>query len=570
MPQQRRSLLLAPEISLSVSPPVTRLNHQSVPPSWRFNRTVHRSIGYGFVLCLTLLVMSPWANAERHPITIIGSGRTSETARAIDTVGVVYLAVNDFITALGLPFGESVETRKIEFRLASYRLKVTADNPYLVITDLTNNSASVYQLPIPSVFESGVYYVPVHDFLKVLSFLWTTGLTFDQRQMALTVDASPPRPAFDITGLTVEPKLNGYLLTLKAARQLGDVEAWLKPDGWLFVTVTDAKADTVTLSKVRPTDPIKKLLVFQSPTSVQLTFRLSPDVVKAEVLDDPNSKDLQLSLRTQSAGERAAVERNRQNSIRESLDRDRDRWKMDVIVIDAGHGGKDPGTIGVKGTREKEITLAIALKLGKLIEKKLPDVKVVYTRSDDTFVELYRRAQIANEAGGKLFVSIHCNSTPRKPSSPNGFEIYLLRPGKTESAIEIAERENAVVKLEEGYEQRYQELTEENFILVTMQQMAFMKYSETFAEIAARAMSKSLKIRNSGVKQAGFYVLVGASMPNVLVEVGYLSNRNEEGILRSSSGQQKIAEALFDGILEYRNEYEKGIQSPEASRREGR
>ena len=482
---------------------------------------------------------------------------------------MVYLAVNDFVSILELPFGESVETRKIEFRLPSYRLKVTADNPYLVITELTSKSASVYQLSIPSLFESGVYYVPVLEFVRVLSFIWNNGVTYDQRDMAMRIDASPPAPRFDITDLDVEPKLNGYLLTLKASRPLGDVEAWLKPDGWLFVTVTDARADTDALTRIKPTGPIKKILVFQSPTSVQLTFRLSPDVVKAEVVDDPSSANLQLSLRTQTAVERAEIETSRQASVRQSLERDRDRWMMDVIVIDAGHGGKDPGTIGVRATREKDVTLPIALKLGKLVEERLTDVKVVYTRTDDTFVELYKRAQIANEVGGKLFVSIHCNSTSRKPSTPNGFEIYLLRPGKTESAIEISERENAVVKLEEGYEQRYQELTEENFILVTMQQMAFMKYSETFAEIAARAMSKSLKIKNSGVKQAGFYVLVGASMPNVLVEVGYLSNRNEEGILRSSAGQKKIAEALFEGILEYRNEYEKGIQAPKVSR-EGR
>jgi N-acetylmuramoyl-L-alanine amidase len=367
----------------------------------------------------------------------------------------------------------------------------------------------------------------------------------------------------------VEPKLNGYLMTLKASRRLGDAEAWLTPDGWLFVTVTDARADTVALSKMKPTGPIKKVLVFQSPTSVQLTFRLSPDVVKAEVVEDPSSSDLQLSLRTQTAVERAEIERSRQASVQQSLERDRDRWKMDVIVIDAGHGGRDPGTTGVRGTREKNVTLPIALKLGKLIEERLKDVKVVYTRRDDTFVELYKRTQIANEVEGKLFVSIHCNSTRRKPSSPNGFEIYLLRPGKTESAIDIAERENAVITLEEGHEDRYQELTEENFILVTMQQMAFMKYSEEFAQIAGKVMSESLKIKNSGVKQAGFYVLVGASMPNVLVEVGYLSNRNEEGILRSSAGQRKIAEALFEGILEYKKEYEKGIQAPEVSR-EGR
>jgi N-acetylmuramoyl-L-alanine amidase len=509
------------------------------------------------------------AYSDHRTISIIGASRTPETARALDSGGVLYIAVNDFISVCKLPFGESVETRKIEFRLHAYRLKVTAGSPYLVITELANNGTSVYQMPLQVIYESGIYYVPLQDFIRVLSHIWGNDLTFDAQEMALRITESAPVPVFDITDLDVQPKLNGYLLTLKASRQLGDVEAWLKPDGWLFVTVTDARADTVALSKIPPTGPIKKILVFQSPTSVQLTFRLAPDIVKAEVVNDPASPNLQLSLRTQTAVERAEIEKSRQATVRQGLERDRDRWKMDVIVIDAGHGGVDPGTIGVRGTPEKDITLAIALKLGALIEKQLPDVKVVYTRTDDSFVELYRRAQIANEVGGKLFVSIHCNSTERKPSSLNGFEIYLLRPGKTESAIEIAERENAVITLEQGYEQRYQELTEENFILVTMQQMAFMKYSETFAEIAARAMSKSLNIKNSGVKQAGFYVLVGASMPNVLVEVGYLSNRNEETILRGTSGQKKIAEALFEGIVEYKNEYEKGIQAPEPSR-EGR
>jgi N-acetylmuramoyl-L-alanine amidase len=187
-------------------------------------------------------------------------------------------------------------------------------------------------------------------------------------------------------------------------------------------------------------------------------------------------------------------------------------------------------------------------------------VRVVYTRKTDTFVELYRRTQIANEAGGKLFISIHCNSTERKPSSANGFEIYLLRPGKEESAIRIAERENAVIELEENYKERYKKITEEDFIILSMAQSAFVKHSESFAEVAARTMEQHLTLRNGGVRQAGFYVLVGASMPNVLVETGYLSNRNEERILKSAQGQTKSAQALFQGIMEYKRIYEQTLR----------
>jgi N-acetylmuramoyl-L-alanine amidase len=291
---------------------------------------------------------------------------------------------------------------------------------------------------------------------------------------------------------------------------------------------------------------------------------------------DNQSKDIVLALPTKSALEQAALERKqletRQEELRNNagkLQNQRGRSKLDVIVIDAGHGGKDPGTIGVAGTREKDVALGISLKLGKLIEENLPDVQVVYTRKTDKFVELYQRGRIANEANGKLFISIHCNATERKPSSANGFEIYLLRPGKTQDAVDIATKENKAIEFEED-KNRYEELTEEFFILLTMRQSAHMKYSELFAEKAAETMAEKLRIQNSGVKQAGFYVLVGASMPNVLVETGYLSNRQEERVLRSAEGQRKIAEALFEGIKEYKALYERELQEglPSESQRD--
>jgi N-acetylmuramoyl-L-alanine amidase len=282
--------------------------------------------------------------------------------------------------------------------------------------------------------------------------------------------------------------------------------------------------------------------------------------VQAEAANDPASNNLFISLRIRSESERKEIEKKKQEAIKQNREHRRDRWNLDVIVIDAGHGGKDPGTVGVVGTYEKDITLSVALKLGQLIEKNLKDVQVVYTRTTDRFVELYRRTQIANEAAGKLFVSLHCNALPHKPSSMNGFEIYLLRPNRSEEAVSIASRENAVIQLEEGYEKRYQKLTEEIFIIETMAQSAYMKYSEQFAECAIGSMAKNLGIKNSGVKQAGFYVLVGASMPNVLVELGYLSNRKEEQLLRSQDGQRKIAEALFKGIKDYEMKYEQTLQ----------
>ncbi len=245
------------------------------------------------------------------------------------------------------------------------------------------------------------------------------------------------------------------------------------------------------------------------------------------------------------------------NTIRK---KEKAKWDFNVIVIDAGHGGKDSGTLGVDGIKEKDVNLGIALKLGKEIAEKMKDVKVVYTRKTDKFIELYRRGQIANEANGNLFISIHCNATPKKPSDANGSEVYLLRPGRTKEAISIAERENSVISYEDN-PKRYQKLTDENFILVSMAQSAYMRYSEKFADLVNKEFGKDTGIEPRGVKQAGFYVLVGASMPSVLVEAGFLSNRKDAHYLASAKGQASIANAIFDAIKKFREVYEKNIEA---------
>ncbi len=237
-----------------------------------------------------------------------------------------------------------------------------------------------------------------------------------------------------------------------------------------------------------------------------------------------------------------------------------DKWKLDVIVIDPGHGGEDPGAISINGYREKDLALAIALELRKLIRDNLPEIQVVMTREDDRFVELYKRGSIANQANGKLFVSIHLNSMPKKPHNGNGFETYILRPGRNEDAIRVAERENSVIKFEKD-QSKYQNLDDESLILATLAQSGFQKLSELFAKIIQSEVAKTTSMKNRGVNQAGFYVLVGASMPNVLFEGGFLSNKEDEKFITSKEGQKKIALGLFNAIKRYVSEYQSLIHS---------
>ncbi|MCI0706575.1 MAG: N-acetylmuramoyl-L-alanine amidase [Ignavibacteriae bacterium] len=513
-------------------------------------------------LLLILTVLSVSHAYQTKTITLHLENRPTVSLRGLDSKGVAYVSYNDFVHALALPAARNDTARKFEARVAAHRAKVSANNPFVVITELATNTASVSQLPQSVILTDTTYYVPLPSFLDLFSRLSPSEMYYDSLSSSIYFGTKAPGKQFDITGIELEPRLNGYLMTIKASRKLNEVEAWLKQDGWLFVTVPEATVDTMAFKRARTFGAIREILVFPSPTSVQLTFRVAPDVQPpAEIISDPTSNNIYISLRTRSEIQRAELERKRQEILQQKIDSVRARWKLDVIVIDAGHGGKDPGTVGVAGTKEKDVALSIALKLGRLIEQNMKDVKVVYTRKTDTFVELYRRSQIANEAGGKLFVCIHCNSTPRKPSNVKGLEIYLLRTGKEDSAIEIAERENSVIQLEENYQQRYKELiSEESFILLTMAQSAFMRYSENCAEILTSSLANELNSKRGKVRQAGFYVLVGASMPSVYVETGYLSNRDEERVLRSARGQNKIAQGLFKGIKEYKETYEKTLR----------
>jgi len=518
------------------------------------------SLFFPAALILVALFVPPVVSAPQSTIDIIFEDQPSSprTVGTMEQAGMIYASLNDLADAFGLSAFENRETQKLEVRRAGEQLKVSADNPFLVLTDQTDRR-SVVQLGVNVVYESGTYYVPLPGFLPVFERTSGRPSTFEAARNAILVEGSSPTLQFDIPTVQFEPKANGLVIRIKATRPLSDFESWLRQDGWLYVTVSDARADTQAISRLQAPGMIRRIVAIQAPGSVQLTFRLTGKIAASEIIPDEHSNDILVSIRRPGEEDKILLERKRKE-IQEGLAEQRDRWKLDVIVIDAGHGGHDSGTIGVNRTKEKDITLKIALALGRLIEKDLNDVKVVYTRKTDTFIELDRRGQIANENEGKLFISIHCNSLKRKPSPIRGFEVYLLRPGRTQEAIDIAERENAVIELEEGYKERYQELTEENFILVTMAQTAYLKSSEVFADILQQEMEDALSIPNRGIRQAGFYVLVGAAMPKVLVETAYLSNAEDERFLKSTAGQEKIARSLFEAVRQYKTEYEKLLE----------
>jgi N-acetylmuramoyl-L-alanine amidase len=235
----------------------------------------------------------------------------------------------------------------------------------------------------------------------------------------------------------------------------------------------------------------------------------------------------------------------------------RHRHSIRKVVMDPGHGGRDPGAVG-KNSREKDIVLSIALKTGKYIEENLPDVEVIYTRKTDEFVELFRRAEIANESNADLFISIHCNAS-RSPK-PYGAETFVMGLHRSQENLEVAKKENAAILLEDDYEITYGGFdpnSPEAHIVFSLFQNAYLEQSLEFSRLVQDQFRERTRRNDRGVKQAGFLVLYQIAMPGVLIETGFLSNLEEERFLMSEQGQSYLASAIFRAFREYKENVEK-------------
>ncbi|MEQ8362728.1 MAG: N-acetylmuramoyl-L-alanine amidase [Cyclobacteriaceae bacterium] len=238
-------------------------------------------------------------------------------------------------------------------------------------------------------------------------------------------------------------------------------------------------------------------------------------------------------------------------------------FKVDVVVIDAGHGGHDSGTLG-SSSKEKDVVLKIALKLGAHIKENIQGVKVIYTRETDKFIDLSERANIANRNHADVFISIHANSLPTKTpdarkQSIYGTETYVMGLHKTDENFEVSKRENSVILLEENYKEKYEGFdpdSPESYILFSLTQSANQESSLLLASKVEDQFGQRAGRKSRGVKQAGFVVLYKTSMPSILIETGFLSNTKEERELNSDKVQDYIASGIYRAFKEYKNQIE--------------
>ncbi|NMW22331.1 MAG: N-acetylmuramoyl-L-alanine amidase [Chlorobiaceae bacterium] len=370
---------------------------------------------------------------------------------------------------------------------------------------------------------------------------------------------SPEEGSTVITGIEIEKRANGAIISFSASGNPTQ-SSLLKPDadGYVYFSFEKATCDLNVLSKIYSGGVVKAITPKQFPEGgLQFTVALdnrSFVITSVEFHRDEKSNRYLLYVRC-NADVQEIRQKEKALQIAQVISNDVEKWKLNTIVLDAGHGGKDPGTIGFSGTREKDVALNIVRDLGTFIAQKWPDVNVIYTRKDDRFIPLHERGKIANQSGGKLFISVHCNASPNR--SARGSEVYILGPHKTKAALDVAMFENSVIRKEENFEEQYKGFSEEHLIMSSMAQNAFAKQSTSLAQHILKPAGRDESVTNArGVRQAGFMVLWTPSMPSVLVEVGYLSNPEEERMLRDRQVEAKIAYGIFQGVQAYRKNYE--------------
>ncbi|MCJ7813015.1 N-acetylmuramoyl-L-alanine amidase, partial [bacterium] len=452
---------------------------------------------------------------------------------------VIYVSPEELANLINVKTVYNPQNKKLVLRVGSCEIKITALNPFILVDE------SVHQIPLSTIDVGGNIYVPLALFLEVVGPMLPAELNFQPDDDILRIR----NLQYNITGIEIEEIANGSLIRFVTTKnfQVSDV-ATSKNRGWFYVTIYGAKLDTTYIASEKPIGIVQRIVPFQFEDSAQITFFLGQDVSDPKIY--VNQGEIIISLRSTQEFNAALI-----NSSQE----ERSRWLIDRIIIDPGHGGRDPGAVGRSGLTEKEVNLDIAKRLKSLLEDKL-EIDVLLTREDDeTFIELWERTQFANSQQGKLFISIHCNSN--KNRAVHGSSIYVLGPAKTQEALEVAEKENSVIQMYESTD-ALQEYDDTIHILNAINQSSNLEESLELARMTNESLKKKTKLQQfgDGIYQAGFRVLVGAAMPRICVETAFISNEYEERLLRTKNFHQQAAEAIYESIKQFKEKYEQGIR----------
>ena len=487
-----------------------------------------------FAAVMLLLVILPASAARADEIQVKTSGG-AEKIGALQQGETWYFSLSQLNTIIGGTLTWQQPGYSVSYQLGSNRFLFTVGSPYVNLNGVVSN------IFMPARIIKGELYLPAKTFIPLLDQALADHITWDGDGRMIRFDPE----WFNITDLAISPKANGLLIEIFMSDSL-KFEIYKSETCWLNIEFPDGKINIAKMQSAVNRAFVQKINAFQFDKSAQLSLRLERSFKKYRTTYKTDPTRLQIAVEDESFVP---------DSMAAASTRIGPDEKVDVIVIDPGHGGGDFGAIGrsKSRTREKEITLEIARELAKLIRKD-KRFQVIMTRTQDEAVPLARRAKIANDAHADLFLSIHCNASP-KPVA-HGFQVFYLAPAKNDSARAMAQFENAPFLVDEPKLETDQQ-GELAIILNDMIQTEFSTESADLAYMTDMEMRRKLNLTPRGVDHAGFIVLNQVFMPSILVESAFISNHDEERLLRSKDFRRQVAEAIYDALLRFKTKYEK-------------
>ena len=412
------------------------------------------------------------------------------------------------------------------------------DIRYSLFSTYVRSGENVYNIYRPVMFVEGAFLLPVRYITAVLNKVSPMNLTWDGQRIVVAP------PVYNVTGISASQKLNGLLLEIYLKEPLR-FDVVKTDDNWLIVTISEGKVDSLAFTRRIPIAPVYDVKTYQFERSAQVSVRLRPRdfTFTSKSKEDPYR--IQILIRGGSFSDSAMAS---EHLVQEDFSNN----KIDIIVIDPGHGGEELGAVGSKGVLEKDVVLSIGKYLQSLLADD-PRFEPVMTRQDDVFMALSERTALANSVGGDMLVSIHANASENK--NAHGMIVFFLADAKTDQARATATLENSSIRFEAVEEQK-QYLTDLDFTLRDMIQTEFQRESADLADIIQKNMKKIAGIDSRGVDQAGFFVLDKAYMPAVLVETAFISHKDNEKLLKDKDFQKKCAQAIYESIVTFKEKYE--------------
>ncbi len=489
-----------------------------------------------YIALLFILFLLPhFSIAKDVKLLISGAEEKVDSFKKDD---IHYVSFSEIVELIGGTLDWKILGHTIQFVEDTNRFEFVIGSPYFDRND------SLFNMTYPAVYKKGKLFLPAETFIRFWDEVIFQRITWEKETETIRINSE----YFNVTDISCNKKANGLLLEVYLTSALA-YDIFVTEGNWINISIRDGKLNRSQIQSRMNSKYMYKLKTHQQNSTGQISIRLKKKIKKWHHKLQNNPPRIQISIAD------ADFEMD-PNDSQTTIGPDK---KIDIIVIDAGHGGNDYGAVGQKNVREKDVSLAIAKELAKLIRKD-KQFKVIMTRDRDKTMTLEERAKIANQSACDLFISIHANASPK--THVRGWNVFFLAQAKNDSARSVAQFENSAFLRDQEPESSTETTPMIDFndpilgIINEMIMTEFQTESHDFAVMVDREFRRNLQIPARGVDQAGFFVLNKVYAPSVLLETGFITNKREEKLLKSRKYQKEVAKSVYKAIKRFKSKYE--------------